>query len=858
MTLHHRAHNPLAVLGAGILLMVVFAAYTDPELSRFMVHIPNSAQAVGGYSAVDMLGQIEGTDTPYYTSANTNNTPNAQGFSIPRGSALDAVHHRLFIADTSSNRVLVFNLDASNVLLDHTADYVLGQPDFKTVTSATTQSGLNAPRGIEYDSVGDRLFVADENNIRVMIFDVASITNGENAVNVLGQTDFVSTAFGVAQNTFNGPSSVLFDSAGNRLFVTDRSNSRVLVFDIAAITDGENAVNVLGQPDFVTGTGATTQAKLYQPTGMAYDTAGSRLFVSDTTNNRVIVFDVAAITDGENAVNVLGQPDFTTLATAITQAKLYIPSGVAYDASGNRLFVADQGRNRVMVFDVAVITNGENAANVLGQTDFVTATTGTTQAKFNQPNGITYDAGGNKLYVPDYFNNRVVVFDVAAITDGEDATNLLGEIDGSDTPHYTSAGDYNAPNAWGLNTPSSAVIDSTNHRLFVSDEFNRRVLVFNLNASDQLLDHVADYVLGQTTFKTSAGGTTQSGLNRPVGLAYDTSGNRLFVADKSNNRVMVFDVAAITNGENAVNVLGQPDFVTGAAGTTQGVLDTPTGLALDSTGNRLFVADTTNNRVMVFDVAAITDGEDAVNVLGQLDFVTAAGGTTAGTLNTPNGLAYDSVNDRLFVGDSANNRAMLFDVAAITDGEDAADVYGQSDFTSAGSATSQSSLSNPYGLAFDATGSRLLVADQSNNRLMIFDSAVAPTPTPSPTAAGGGGSPPIGSGFYPERIVVNDDEGSTDASSVLVDIYARYHGTFSGTIDVLLSNVPDFATAIPFRYTVPDAEGGIWPKTVAWDLCFGIPAGQCDPGRRVVYARFYVNALSPEPALMPIRTPTEE
>ncbi|MCC6934377.1 MAG: hypothetical protein IT406_01625 [Candidatus Yanofskybacteria bacterium] len=143
---------------------------------------------------------------------------------------------------------------------------------------------------------------------------------------------------------------------------------------------------------------------------------------------------------------------------------------------------------------------------------------------------------------------------------------------------------------------------------------------------------------------------------------------------------------------------------------------------------------------------------------------------------------------------------------------------------------------------------------------MIFDSAAVPaTPTPTPTPGGAGpGAPPPDSGFYPERIVVNDDEGSTDASSVLVNIYARYRGTFSGVVDVLLSNTPDFASAIPFRYTVPDAEGGIWPKTVAWDLCFGIPNGQCDPGRRTVYARFYVNTLPPEVALTPIVAPLED
>ena len=48
---------------------------------------------------------------------------------------------------------------------------------------------------------------------------------------------------------------------------------------------------------------------------VAIDTAGQRLFVSDgqgSGNHRVLVYDVASITNGENAVNVLGQADFTS------------------------------------------------------------------------------------------------------------------------------------------------------------------------------------------------------------------------------------------------------------------------------------------------------------------------------------------------------------------------------------------------------------------------------------------------------------------------------------------------------------------------------------------------------------------
>ncbi len=147
-----------------------------------------------GENAVDCLGQVDTATppNPVYTRGEPNNGLNDRGFYYPYSVAIDTVGHRLFIADTENNRVLVYNLDTNNNLIDRIADNVLGQPDFTSWFPATTQSGLRYPCGLAYDSTNNRLFVADTSNNRVVVYDVTTITNGENAINVLGQTDFTS------------------------------------------------------------------------------------------------------------------------------------------------------------------------------------------------------------------------------------------------------------------------------------------------------------------------------------------------------------------------------------------------------------------------------------------------------------------------------------------------------------------------------------------------------------------------------------------------------------------------------------------------------------------------------------------
>src|SRR5262249_22703320 len=72
-------------------------------------------------------------------------------------------------------------------------------------------------------------------------------------------------------------------------------------------------------------------------------------------------------------------------------------------------------------------------------------------------------------------------------------------------------------------------------------------------------DLVADRVLGQAGFGTgNAGAISASALRSPAGVAFDSAGGRLYVADTGNHRVLSWPSAAgFANGAAADLVLGQ-------------------------------------------------------------------------------------------------------------------------------------------------------------------------------------------------------------------------------------------------------------------------------------------------------------
>jgi sugar lactone lactonase YvrE len=261
----------------------------------------------------------------------------------------------------------------------------------------------------------------------------------------------------------------------------------------------------------------------------------------------------------------------------------------------------------------------------------------------------------------------------------------------------------------GLCLPGSTAFDKFGN-LWASDTGNNRVLRFDAPPTTH---ESASLVIGQSTFTTFASATSQSGLSTPSGIAFDSSGN-LWVADRSNSRVLKFN-APFTSGEPASLVIGQSTFTTFASATSQSGLNYPQGIAFDSSGN-LWVADQGNSRVLKFS-APFSTGEIASLVIGQSTFTAKSCATTQSGLCLPYGIAFDS-SGNLWVADQGNSRVLKYS-APFSNGKPASLVIGQSTFTTATSATSQSGLSTPFGIAFDSS-SHLWVADESNSRVLKF------------------------------------------------------------------------------------------------------------------------------------------
>lgn len=698
-------------------------------VSAAAIYDRTSAYNTSGQTATTALGQTTPAGSVDLTTATPNNPMNV-GLNAPGGIAIDTVRHKAYVSDTSNNRLLVYDLNVDNSFPDYTSDWVVGQIDFSHTranrNSTVAQNSLNAPERVSVDSATGDVYVSDTGNNRVLVFD-SVVTNDPSAKYVIGQPDYTTLNSGgtVSASRMLSPTGIAISGsgAGINIYIADRDFNRVLVFGQIS-TNGQSAFRVLGQNDFISSGGSLSQSGMTGVSGVYIDGAG-KVYAADTGNNRVLIWTSSITGNGQAANMVIGQSWFYSNGPSVTPGGMSRPNDVTVNASGI-LYVTDTSNNRVLVWTSPLVTSGQAANYVLGQAGFGSNTQGTTATRFSGPTALA--SGGNAVFFSDTQNNRVLGYTSTVTGNGQAAGLALGQVlqDGS-IDFYGSS--FNNPQNKGFNAPQGITVDPVHHKLFVADTQNNRVLVFDLSATNDIIDGYADNVLGQQSFSLTAanqgGGASSTTLSAPSSVFYDIANQRLYVADTGNNRVLIW-TSEVTSSNQAANlVLGQSNFTSTAPLLSRAAMASPEGVTVNTVTNMVVVADRDNNRVLVWTALPTTNGQNANFVIGQSSFTSSSFGTSQTALHTPRGVATDPLTGRLYVADSDNNRVLVWTTTINANNRPAAYVLGQPNFTSnVAQAIGSASLKQPARVTVNQTSGVVYVSDQGNNRGLVYTSGI--------------------------------------------------------------------------------------------------------------------------------------
>jgi uncharacterized protein (TIGR03437 family) len=509
--------------------------------------------------------------------------------------------------------------------------------------------------------------------------------------------------------------------------------------------------------------------EVYSPEGIAVDTSGSSpvLYVADTYNNRVLAWknaSSATLSNLQTPDKIIGQPNPQSTLPGVNGG-LYLPTGLLVDSNGN-LYIADSGNERVVRYPAPFAAASSTTPDVvLGQLSPFTATAQNGQPSAtslflptNVPAALAMDSSGN-LYVTDIGNHRVLRYPAASLTSGTygpAADIVIGQGDFVTTVSPTGQLDRNH-----FYAPSGLGFDSSGN-LFVSDFGANRLMVF----SPPFSIGMASVRLAGIVSPTPTTPATQSTLLAPEGIVMINNGPG--VMDTGNNRLLIFDPFTsadwkvtgstfATPPPVAVALVGQPNYTSNSsnAGFPQPSASTLAGPTAGAVaGTDLFIADSANNRILVYPKTG--QAGSATQVLGQINFPYNSPNyiqgdefffgpnffptsTGSGVTLWDTGIVVDSSSSppHLYISDPGNNRVLGFADARSAQAGAVADlVIGQPDLSTAvcnyggvhvatpapgqlSQQPTQTSLCYPTGLAVDGSGN-LYVADSQNGRVLEF------------------------------------------------------------------------------------------------------------------------------------------
>ena len=707
--------------------------------------MPKRLKITKGFLNNQNINEVVGLNIAYSNSNyGAENYPSAYAMADSQGIAFDAFGN-LWAVDQYRPAILMY--PPQNQFNGQPATFQIGQPNLNVNSSngpAISQSAFYKPTFIAFDK-NNNLWVYDY--YRILGFEYPFGSGGIlNASWIIGQPNFTSSNSGCAANLFYAGyvSGITFDN-NNNLWVSDYHNNRVVGFSASKIYSiNPSASWVIGQPDFASSTvnnGGISAKTLNLQQAVAIDKNGY-LWVGDSSNFRILGYkNPQSIMPA--ADYVIGQGNFNSgTGTGPSQSNNGGVLSIAFD-SENNMWINDNSGNyshyRIVGYSSNDIytTSGCNASYLMFQTSYtaeltsalsqgyttqydmagffyqtavpneeiVTALPNPYQIDYALPLYLAFNSEDD-MWISDTANHRLVQYKNSDITSNAYpyyCSRVLGQ-----SQFYIQG--IIGHSQYELDGVSDIAFDKNNN-LWVVDSASVKGFQYP-NYSQQVMQN---WVIGGTF--TTSGNLTQNGLFNPQAISFDNYGN-MFIADCAYNRIMGFSASSLygNNQPNAFVVIGQPNFTTDTANTTQNGLSIGVAssysylggkVAFDS-NNNMYVADINNNRIMIFPYGSgFTNGMNASIVLGQASFTTNTAGTSLSELSVPTYLAFDAFGN-LWVSNVGSNIVQKFIPP----------------FTTGMSATLNiTGFNGPVGICFDNMGN-LYISDNKNNRILGFPASV--------------------------------------------------------------------------------------------------------------------------------------
>ena len=318
---------------------------------------------------------------------------------------------------------------------------------------------------------------------------------------------------------------------------------------------------------------------------------------------------------------------------------------------------------------------------------------------------------------------------------------------GTGTAGYS--GDSGLATSAKLSSPGDVAFDSAGN-MYIADYGNCRIREVTIATGN--ISTVAGN--GTCGYNSDGIAATSAELNGPNSVAIDNSGN-VYIADYTNNRIRKVTIS--TGFISTVAGTGTASYSGDGAAATSAALNTPSGVAVDSSGN-IYIADRTNDRVRKVTISTGYISTVAGNGSSCGTPTSGCGDGSAATsanLTSPNSVALDS-SGNIYIADSGDNRVREVTISSGYISTVAGN--GTPGYTGDGAAATSAEINGPNGAALDSSGN-VYISDTQNRRIRVVNPGTGHISTLAGNGtqgATGNGGPAISAELDdPKQITVN-------------------------------------------------------------------------------------------------------
>ncbi|XP_031102585.1 protein SUPPRESSOR OF QUENCHING 1, chloroplastic isoform X1 [Ipomoea triloba] len=321
---------------------------------------------------------------------------------------------------------------------------------------------------------------------------------------------------------------------------------------------------------------------LKYPGKLAVDVLNNRLFISDSNHNRIVVTDLEG-----NYIAQVGSTGEEGLRDGnFDEATFNRPQGLSYNAKKNLLYVADTENHALRVIDFVNEIVRTLAGNGTKGSDYEGGGTGSAQV-LNSPWDVCFEPDNEIVYIAMAGQHQIWEHNTLdGVTKAFSGDGYERNLNGSSSRNTSFA------------QPSGISLSPDRKEAYIADSESSSIRVVDLRTGGSRLLAGGDPNFSDNLFRFGDSDGIGSGalLQHPLGVFCGQDG-QIYIADSYNHKIKKLD--PVSKAVSTLAGTGQAGFKDGASSTAQ--LSEPAGIVQAESG-RLFIADTNNNLIRYLDV----------------------------------------------------------------------------------------------------------------------------------------------------------------------------------------------------------------------------------------------------------------